>query len=424
MDVTFKIDQRTETISLDPSQVISVLEPAEIPHGLDQEAIIENALQHPIAAGKLDEIFHAEDTVAIVTSDITRPMPSYTVLPVILKKLAAIGLAKENITIVIALGSHRKQTEEEMRHLVSGPVYDQYKVINSGDNGFVTVGTTSRGTKVEIDRTVVEADRRICLGNVEYHYFAGFSGGAKAIMPGCSTKEAIQQNHRFMVEEDACAGRLTGNPIREDIEEAAAFVGVDFIVNVVLNPQKEIIYAAAGDVTQAHRDACAHLAKYYLSPIKEKAEVVIVSQAGAPKDLNLYQTQKALDNAKHAVKDGGIVILIGSCKEGFGNPVFEKWMCTYKDPQQMIDALYHEFVLGGHKAAAIAMVEKKAKIFLVSDLPDEIIHKTFLHPFHHLQNAYDEAVREIGHVPTIIAMPYGGSTLPYVSEEKRKRCVM
>lgn len=412
MELTFKIDTRTETINVDPSLVLSVLKPAEIPHPTDQTEIVFNALSHPIHSLPLNGIIHPEDTVAIVTSDITRPMPSYTVLPVLLNELYQIGVKKENITIVIALGSHRRQTVEEMQHLVSMKVYEEIKVINSGDNGFVHVGTTKRGTSVDIDRTVVEADRRICLGNVEYHYFAGYSGGAKAIMPGCSTKDAIQQNHRFMVSEDAHAGKIKGNPIREDIEEAASFVGVDFIVNVVLNPDKEIIYAAAGNVTDAHREACAHLAEYYLSPIAGRADIVIVSQAGAPKDLNLYQTQKALDNAKHAVKDGGIVILIGSCKEGFGNSVFEEWLCRYQDPQDMIDALYDHFVLGGHKAAAIAMVQKKAKVFLVSDMADETVRRTFLTPFHHLQDAYDEACRQLGSKATVIAMPYGGSTLP------------
>jgi Uncharacterized conserved protein len=416
MDLSFKIDTREEHLSLDASQVLSVLQPATIPHSLDQVQLLQESLSHPIHSAPLKEILSPKDSVAIVTSDITRPMPSYTVLPVLLKELTSIGIAKDKITIVIALGSHRRQTKEEMEHLVSKEVYDQYTVINSGEHGFVTVGTTKRGTPVEIDRTVVEADRRICLGNVEYHYFAGYSGGAKAIMPGCSTKNAIQQNHRFMVEDNAHAGKIAGNPIREDIEEAASFVGVDFIINVVLNPQKEIIFAASGDVTEAHREACRHLAKYYLSPIPAKADVVIVSQAGAPKDLNLYQTQKALDNAKHAVKDGGIVILIGSCKEGFGNAVFEEWMCKYKQPQEMIDALYQSFVLGGHKAAAIAMVEKKAKIFLVSDLSDATVQKTFLTPFHSLHDAYQAAVKELGAAPTVIAMPYGGSTLPYLQK--------
>lgn len=417
MKLSFKIDHREESIDLDPAYVISVMEPSDIPHPENQVKIVEQAIQHPIASRPLSEIISASDTVAIITSDITRPMPSYTVLPPLLKQLEQIGVERDHITIVIALGSHRKQTAEEMKHLISEEVYASYKVINSGDNGFCHAGTTKRGTSVDIDRTVVEADKRICLGNVEYHYFAGYSGGAKAIMPGCSTKEAIQQNHRFMVKEDAHAGKIAGNPIREDIEEAAAFVGVDFIINVVLNPAKEIIYAAAGDVTMAHRDACSQLARYYLSPITKKADVVIVSQGGAPKDLNLYQTQKALDNAKHAVRNGGIIILIGSCKEGMGNPVFEEWMFRYHRPQEMINALYQNFVLGGHKAAAIAMVQKNTRIFLVSDLPDEIVEKTFLTPFHHLSDAYAAAVKALGCTPEVIAMPYGGSTLPFFNQE-------
>jgi nickel-dependent lactate racemase len=416
MELSFRIDQRSEKIEIDDAQVISVLRPASLPHPADQKELIRQALAHPIQSACLADIINPMDTVAIVTSDITRPMPSYTVLPILLSELRHIGVRKENITIIIALGSHRPQTSKEMEHLVSKEVYAQYKVINSGQNGFLSVGTTKRGTPISIDRTVVEADKRICLGNVEYHYFAGYSGGAKAIMPGCSEPSAIQMNHRFMVKEEAHAGAIKGNPVREDLEEAAAKVGVDFIINAVLNPEKEIIYAAAGDVTAAHRAACVQLSHWYLSPIEEKADIVIVSQAGGPKDLNLYQTQKALDNAKHAVKDGGIVILIGSCKEGFGNPVFEEWMCRYQDPQEMIDALYDHFVLGAHKAAAIAMVQKKAKIFLVSDLPAETVGKTFLKPFAHLSDAYEEAVKELGRLPKVIGMPYGGSTLPALKE--------
>lgn len=412
MELTFKIDQRSESISLDQSQIIDVLQPIAIPHPSSQQESIINSLYHPIGTKQLTEIIEPRETIAIIISDITRPMPSYVVLPILISQLNKIGVENENIQIIIALGSHRKQTEEEMIHLVSQEVYQQIHVINSGDNGYVLVGTTSRGTPVEIDRNVVEAKKRICIGNVEYHYFAGYSGGAKAIMPGCASMKSIQMNHRFMVKEEACAGHLKDNPVREDIEEATSFVGVDFIINSVLNPQKEIVYTACGDVNQAHRDACAHLAQYYLSPIKEKADIVIVSQAGAPKDLNLYQSQKALDNAKYAVKDNGIIILVASCKEGFGNTTFAEWMCRYQQPQEMIDALYQNFVLGGHKAAAIAMVQKKAKIFLVSDLADDTVHKTFLTPFHYLQDAYQEAVKQLQIVPRVIAMPYGGSTLP------------
>ena len=171
---------------------------------------------------------------------------------------------------------------------------------------------------------VAEADRRICLGNIEYHYFAGYSGGAKAIMPGVSTRAAIQANHSRMVLPECCAGALETNPLRMDIEEAGAMVGIDFILNVVLSEHKEILRAVAGDVTKAHRAGCAFLDTLYRKELAEAADIVLVSQGGAPKDLNLYQTQKALDNAKHAVRDGGIIILIGSCREGLGERTFEE----------------------------------------------------------------------------------------------------
>ena len=187
--------------------------------------------------------------------------------------------------------------------------------MDSDPDDCVSYGMTSRGTPVDITRIVAEADRRILLGNIEYHYFAGYSGGAKAIMPGVSTRAAIQANHSRMVLPEAKAGALETNPLRMDIEEAGAMVGIDFILNVVLSEHKEILKAVAGDAVKAHREGCRFLDKLYRKELKAPADIVLVSQGGAPKDLNLYQTQKALDNAKHAVKDGGVIILIGSCKD-------------------------------------------------------------------------------------------------------------
>lgn len=270
---------------------------------------------------------------------------------------------------------------------------------------------------MDIDRRVAEADRRICLGNIEYHYFAGYSGGAKAIMPGVSTRAAIQANHSRMVEDAACAGKLEGNPVREDIEEAAAMVGVDFIVNVVLDAHKEIIKAVAGDLVAAHREGCAFLDTLYRKEIPARADIVLVSQGGAPKDLNLYQTQKALDNAKHAVKPGGVVVLVGSCKEGLGEKTFEEWMTTAPTAHSLIERIQREFRLGGHKAAAIAMVLENADIYLVSDLEDALVERLFMKPFHSVQAAYDAAIRKCGENATVLSMPYGGSTLPWVHEQ-------
>ena len=193
----------------------------------------------------------------------------------------------------------------------------------------------------------------------------------------------------MMVRPDACAGNLDTNPVRRDIEEAAAMCGIDFILNVVLGEHKEILRAAAGDVTAAHRELCAFLDTIYLNELDRPADIVIVSQGGAPKDLNLYQTQKALDNARHAVREGGVIILVGSCREGLGERVFEQWMTSSPSPEYMIERIGRDFQLGGHKAAAIAITLRKARIFLVSELEDEFVRSIFLTPQPSAQRALD-----------------------------------
>ena len=265
---------------------------------------------------------------------------------------------------------------------------------------------------------MAEADRRICLGNIEYHYFAGYSGGAKAIMPGVSTRAAIQANHSRMVLPECCAGALETNPLRMDIEEAGALVGIDFILNVVLSEHKEILRAVAGDATKAHREGCKFLDMLYRKPLREAADIVLVSQGGAPKDLNLYQTQKALDNAKHAVRDGGVIILIGSCREGLGERTFEEWMTSAPSAHSLIERIGRDFKLGGHKAAAIAMVLEKAEVDLVSELDDDFVRSIFLTPYKSAQEALDRAFMKLGPNATVLAMPYGGSTLPTVVSEQ------
>lgn len=316
------------------------------------------------------------------------------------------------------MGSHRTHTEEEKKKLAGERAYAEIRCEDSDPLDCIHLGRTIHGTPVDITRRVAKADRRICLGNIEYHYFAGYSGGAKAIMPGVSTRDAIQANHSMMVEPSACAGNLDNNPLRKDIEEAAHICGVDFILNAVLDEHKRIIRAVAGDVTKAHRAGCAFLDTLYQKRISGRADIVIVSQGGAPKDLNLYQTQKALDNAGHAVKEGGIIILAGSCKEGLGEKTFEQWMLGAKAPEELIERVKHDFRLGGHKAAAIAMVLERASIFLVSEMEPEFVKSLFMEPFQQIQRAYDEASARLGRDASIIVMPYGGSTLPKTEDGK------
>ncbi len=401
-----------QKLTVPDKNIIGVLTPNETEAPASEQGEIIRALSEPIGSKRLRDIVRPGEKVSIVTSDITRPMPTYKVMPALLDELYAGGARPEDITLVFALGSHRKHTEAEKRHLAGERAFAEINLEDSDVDDCVHIGFTSRGTPVDITRTVAEADRRILLGNIEFHYFAGYSGGAKAIMPGVSTPAAIEKNHSLMVMEESRAGNLETNPLRQDIEEAGAMLGADFILNVVLNERKEIVAAFAGDMVKAHREGVGFLDRLFSSPIKEQADIVVTCQAGAPKDLNLYQTQKALDNAKHAVKDGGTVILVGACEEGLGNDTFARWMTEAESPEAIIERLSRGFKLGGHKAAAIALVRRRADIILVSEMDGELVRSIFLEPERSVQRAFDRALERHGANASVIIMPYGGSTLP------------
>ena len=380
---------------------------------ISEDDLLKNAIENPIESAKLSEIVKPGKSIVIVTSDITRPMPSKKVMPHILAEIERAGCSLSDVTVVFGLGSHRSHTEEEMKYLVGEDVFGKVKCVDSNPDECTKLGVTSRGTPVDIFKTVADADYRICLGNIEYHYFAGYSGGAKAIMPGVSTREAIQANHSAMVMADAKAGNIETNPVRQDIDEVGEkFVKIDFILNVVLDEKKNIIHAVTGHFIKAHRAGCEFLDKLYAAEIPELADIVITTPNGYPKDINLYQAQKALDNAKHAVKEGGVVILVAACTEGLGEECFEKWINNSTTFDKMIADIEENFELGGHKAAAIALVRKKAQIFCVSELPDTIAEKIFMTPYKDINKALQDALKITGNESTVYYMPVGGSTLP------------
>lgn len=414
MKLEFGFGYSTQIAHVTDKNVMDILYANQVAEPESEVIEILHALKHPIGTKPIGEIVKPGKKIAIVTSDITRPMPTYKVMPHLLDALYDAGVQKEDITLVFALGSHRKHTPEEMIKLAGLRAWNEIKCIDSDPSDCIHMGTTSAGTPVDITRVVAQADYRICLGNIEFHYFAGYSGGAKAIMPGVSTRDAIQANHSMMVRPEACAGNIVNNPIRNDIEEAGKICGIDFIVNVVLSEHKKILKVVAGDPVQAHREGCKFLDILYLKELEKPADIVVVSQGGAPKDLNLYQTQKALDNARHAVKEGGVIVLVGSCREGLGEHVFEEWMTRSPSPEAMIKRIGHDFQLGGHKAAAIAMTLQKADIYLVSEMEPEFVKSLFLTPMPDVQTAIDAAFEKLGKDATVLAMPYGGSTLPRI----------
>lgn len=399
---------------IEEKNVIAELKQNNVETHLTGQDEVKRALQNPIGTGRLSEIVKPGEKTVIVTSDITRPMPGSTVLPPVIDELQSAGLDLKDITVVFALGSHRKHTEEEKKHLAGEETYNKVKCIDSDVDRCRMLGTTSRGTPVEIFDEVADADRVICLGNIEYHYFAGYSGGVKAIMPGVSTRAAIQANHSAMIKDAARAGAVDDNPVRLDIEEVARFIRVDFILNVVLDEDKRIIKAVAGHPVEAHREGCRFLDSLYKVKIPDRADIVVTTPGGFPKDINLYQAQKALDNAKHAIRDGGIIILLAACTEGYGEKVFERWIHESSSPDDLITKIGGNFELGGHKAAAIALVEKKARVFIVSEMPDEMSKRLYMEPFNNMEDALAKAFSDLGPGARVLLMPHGGSTLPVV----------
>ena len=414
MELTFGFGTGVQTVNVPEQQLVGILRAGNAQPPESEEGELRRALSQPIGAAPLSAQNLSGKKIAIITSDITRPLPTYRIMPTLLDELYAAGAKPEDITLVFALGSHRNHTPAEMEKLAGSRAWQEIRCIDSDPSDCIHLGTTDAGTPVDITRSVAEADYRICLGNIEFHYFAGYSGGVKAIMPGVSTRDAIQSNHSMMVRPEACAGNLDTNPVRQDIEQAGKICGVDFIVNVVLDEHKHILKAVAGDPVKAHREGCRFLDTIYLKELDAPADIVIVSQGGAPKDLNLYQTQKALDNARHAVRQGGVIILIGSCKEGLGEHVFEQWMTQSESPAAMIQRIGHDFQLGGHKAAAIAMTLEKADIYLVSEMEPDFVRSLFLTPMPDAQSALDAALAKLGANATVLAMPFGGSTLPRI----------
>jgi nickel-dependent lactate racemase len=409
------------SIRVPMTNLLGVWSPMSCGGDWDEDALLRGALARPIDAPRLADLAQSGQKVVIVVSDLTRPCPSSRLLPIILQELGEAGIPDADMAIVIAVGFHRPMTRPEMRKLVGTEVCDRVKVINHDPALTVRLGVTGRGTPLEVFRPVAEADLRICIANLDLHYFAGYSGGAKSILPGCASEAAIRANHSMLAQEGAAAGRLEGNPVRLDMEEAGRIVGVDFILNVVVDERKRIVGAVAGDVTGAHRRGCELVKRRCSVVIPKLADVVIVSAGGYPKDLNLYQAQKALANAVQAVKPGGIIILVAECREGFGNRIFQDWLCNARSPDELLDRLRHDFVLGGHKAAAVATVMRQARISLVSLLPEEQVRSCGLAAFQRANEALRAALDEVGAAADVVVLPYGGSVLPMVGKNRDDR---
>lgn len=347
---------------------------------------IRHALGYPLGTPPLRELAVGKHSAVILISDATRLCPSDQFLPQILDELNVGGIPNEQIAIIVALGTHRRHTIHELMALTGEHVYRRVRVMNHSahPDDCVHLGITSRGTPVEINRLVVEAELRIATGNIEPHRLAGVSGGVKAVVPGVASVRCIEHNHALGQHNPTEVGQ-TSNAVHLDMEEAAQHVPIDFLFNVIVNHEKQIMAVAAGDIIQAHRVGIEIAQRHFMIPASAIYDVVLASAGGWPKDMQLYQAIKSLVNASKLAKPGATILLTARCEEGYGNGLFQYWAETLPDRTRVVQMLRERFVLGAHKIEQLDQVLQKHTVFLYSGVPDAIVELLGMQPVARLE---------------------------------------
>jgi len=407
MHVSLKYGNGSVRLEISKDRLLEVVKPRP---SVRRGRSIREALAAPIGAEVLPKLVDRNGRVVVVVSDITRPCPTRTILPFVMRSLKTSGVPRDNVRILIATGTHRRHTPAEKRTLLGSYASSIPQVVDHSMDSVQYVGTTKRGTRVSVNSLLLDADFALAVGNVDVHYFAGYTGGYKAVVPGLAGKETIERNHSLMTLPNAEPAVVESNPVREDLEEAGQMTGLRYVINVVQDERKRIVSSFAGDPIAAQRAAIKTVDDLVKVPVKEPADIVVASAGGYPRDINLYQAHKAIENASHAVKNGGTIILVAECREGFGNTTFENWMTSPTSLDEVGEKLNKHFILGAHKAFALSKIAKRTEIIVASNKlqAKSIILKTCKKP----QDALNDAWRSYGKDASITLMPYAMNTLP------------
>jgi len=401
-----------------------VLRPAEVVPSDDVRQLIEAALDAPLGSPALAQIVRLGEQVVIVTSDITRYTGSEHYLPVLVERLNGIGVPNRDIAVVIALGIHRKQTEAEHRKIL-GPLFGRISVYDhecDDPNELVDLGTTATGIPVRINRRVVEADRVIVTGTAGFHYFAGFGGGRKGLVPGVAARQTCMATHFSVFNPPEIGGKhplaktgvLDGNPVHGALLEAARMVQPDFLLNTVLSADKQILGVFCGELEAAHLAACDMARDLYAVTLDQPADLAVVSCGGHPKDINFIQSHKALDYGVQALRPGGTIILLAACPDGFGNPTFFDWF-QYQDLDDFEAALRSRYEINGQTAYATLMKARQYRVILVSGFSAEQTRAMGMEKAADLEAALALACAAMPAQPHIVVIPDGGTVLPEVA---------
>jgi lactate racemase len=421
MDIKLAYGRNGLTVRL--PDTVDVLSRRFVP-GLPNEAVtLQGALRSPIGSAPLAELVKPGDKVVVVHTDITRATPNERLLPVLLDELETAGISPENITLLNGLGTHRPQTESELRLMLGDRLVDGYRCRQhdcNEDANLISLGQTSRGHPVRINRFYLEADVRILTGFIEPHFFAGFSGGPKAVLPSLAGAESVFTNHgiEMIAHPKATWGIMDGNPIWEEMCEVALRTEPSFLLNVSLNVNHEITGIFAGDMLSAHARGCAFVMENAMRCVDEPYDIVITTNSGYPLDQNLYQSVKGMSAASQIVRQGGSIIIAAACQDGLpDHGRYADLLIKAGSPQGVLDMITQPGFCAQDQwqVQTQAQIQCRADVYVYSDgLTDEQIERALFIPCRNIEQTVSQLQEKYGSQARICVIPEGPQTIPYL----------
>lgn len=420
MNIRLAYGKRGLDINL-PEEGLTIIEPEFVPGLSNEKKAFVDSLRHPIGSPPLKELIKRKDSIAIVFSDITRPVPNRRIIPWLLEELESSG--KERVVLINATGMHRPNTIEELTEMLGEEVVKNYRIINhdsQNKDGMVYLGKTKTGGEVWINKDYIQADVKILTGFIEPHFFAGFSGGPKSVLPGISGELTVMHNHSTKMLNDSKAnwGITYGNPLWEEIHEVALMTKPTFIINVTLNKEKEITRIFSGEMNLAHQNGVEFARKTAMRSVPYLFDLVVTTNSGYPLDLNLYQTVKGMSAASQIVKQGGTIICVSECSDGIpehGN--YRHILQMGKNPEEILKIVESPgFSMFDQWEAQIqAKIQTRARVYLYSQLPEKEVVACHLEPINDVETTIAKIKKESGDNLRIAVLPEGPMTIPYLS---------
>ncbi len=411
-----------QRLTVDLPEPFDRIEPRDVPGLPDEAAALRGALRGPIASPPLAELVQPGDSVVIVHTDITRATPNDRILPVLLAELETAGVQQSDITLLNGLGTHRLQTEAELRAMLGHVIVDTYCCLQHDcfdDANLVLLGVTSRGHPVRVNRIYMEASVKILTGFIEPHFFAGFSGGPKAILPSLAGAESVFTNHGLAMigHPKATWGVTTGNPIWEEMREVALRTEPAFLLNVTLNTRRQITGVFAGDMLAAHAAGCEFVRKNAMIPVEEPYDVVVTTNSGYPLDQNLYQSVKGMSAAAQVVREGGAIVMAAACEDGLpSHGKYADLLAQAGSPQAVLD-LISQPGFSEHDQWQVqiqAQIQLRAEVHVYSEgLSDQQIERALFIPCRGIEDSVATLLARCGPTARLCVMPEGPLTVPY-----------